>query len=280
MGEGRPVPPGDRRRLTRVVILNGRRVDPARACIPIDDPAVRGGEGIFETMRARRGAVPFLDRHLDRLAASVAALGMAGMPPRDAIARDVHAAVAAAGDGLLRVRVTATPGPTLVVDAQEVRIDPATRRNGLRAVSCRGYWVPQNPLAEHKTLARIPFARAGRAADAAGADTALLLDPDGRLGEAVTANVFAVIDGALCTAPVRGLLPGVTRDAVLAAEPVREVALEEADWRRAAEMFLTSGIQGAVPVVEVDGAPVGDGRPGPVTLRVAAALDALLDGCR
>jgi branched-subunit amino acid aminotransferase/4-amino-4-deoxychorismate lyase len=93
----------------------------------------------------------------------------------------------------------------------------------------------------------------------------------------VTANVFAVAGGVLTTAPVRGLLPGVTRDAVLALEPVRQAALAEREWRSASEIFLTSGVQGAVPVVEVDGAPVGDGRPGPVTLRVARALDDLLD---
>lgn len=262
----------------RVVVLNGQVVDPAAACIPIDDPAVRAGEGLFETMRASAGRVPLLDRHLDRLYASVEALGMTGVPSRDRVARDVRTAVQEAGDGLLRVRVTVTPWPTLVVDAQEIVIDPAVRERGLRAVSVRGAWVPGNALAEHKTLARIAFQRAGRAAEAAGVDTALLLDDDGRLGEATTANVLAVVDGVLSTAPVRGLLPGVTRDLVMSLVPVREAMLAEKEWRGASEIILTSGVSGAVPVVEVDGRPVGDGRPGPVTMGIATALDARLRG--
>lgn len=262
----------------RVVVMDGVVVDPAEARIPIDDPAVRAGEGLFETMRAEAGAIPLLERHLDRLYASVAALGMEGVPARERVARDVRTAVSTAGGGLLRVRVTVTPWPTLIVDAQEVAIDPAQRARGLRAVSLRGAWVPGNALAEHKTLARIAFQRAGRAAESGGVDTALLLDEEGHLGEATTANAFAVVDGDLVTAPVRGLLPGVTRDIVMSLEPVREEMVGEARWRAASEMFLTSGVSGAMPLVEVDGRPVGDGRPGPVTMRIATALDERLRG--
>jgi branched-subunit amino acid aminotransferase/4-amino-4-deoxychorismate lyase len=275
VGQGDTLPPGDRGSL-RVVVLNGVRVDPAHACLSIDDPAVRAAEGIIETMRAENGAVPFLGRHLDRLVASVAALEIDGMPDREAMERDVRAAVRAAGPGPLRVRLTATPAPTVLVDVTPARISQEALARGLSAISLRGWWVPENRLAEHKTLARVGFRRADRRAAAAGVNTALLLDRDGRLGEATTANVFAVVDGALVTPPVEGLLPGVTRAVVREIADVREAHLPESAWRSASEMFLTSGVSGAVPLTRVDGAPVGDGRPGPVATRIGAELHALM----
>ena len=84
---------------TRVVWLDGRIVDPAGPRLAIDDPGVRWGEGLFETMRAEGGRVPLLERHLDRLRASAAALGLdPDARPRRRCATAVAAALAA-GDG-------------------------------------------------------------------------------------------------------------------------------------------------------------------------------------
>jgi branched-subunit amino acid aminotransferase/4-amino-4-deoxychorismate lyase len=276
VGESGPVFARDRPPL-RVVVLNGRRVDPESACLSIDDPAVRFGEGLLETMRAESGAVLFLDRHLDRLLRSAEELGLAPMPARAELERDVQAATLACPGEVLRVRLTATPGPTTLVEAQAAKLNPETTERGIAAVTVRGAWEPGHRAAEHKTIARAALRRADRRAAAAGAETALLLDERGRLGEATTANVFAVVGGEILTAPVRGILPGITRRAVLELEDVREEMLEEPVWRSAAELFLSGSVQGIVPVVCVDGAPVGEGVPGPVTRRVARAWRALAD---
>lgn len=252
----------------RVVVLNGALVDPARACLSIDDPAVRSGEGIFETMRAEGGAVPLLDRHLDRLTASFAALEIPGMPDRDAVERCVSMAVGAAGGGLLKVRLTATPAPTILVEVTPATVPADALAHGLSAISLRGWWIPEHHLAEHKTLARVGYRRADRMAERQGADTALLLDRDGRLGEATTANVFAVIDGALVTPPAEGLLPGVTRALVMEQNDVQVRHIAEPEWRAASELILTSGVSGAIPLTRVDGAPVGTGLPGPMALNI------------
>jgi branched-chain amino acid aminotransferase len=275
VGEGPPVPAGDRRAL-RIVVQNGERVDPARACLSIDDPAVRAGEGIFETMRAQGGAVPLLDRHLDRLVASFSALEIPGMPDRSAMERDVRGAVDAAGPGLLRVRLTVTPGPTILVDVTPTAMSQEALTHGLSAISLRGWWMPESRLAEHKTLARVGYRRADRLAEQRGADTAVLLDGDGRLGEATTANVFAVIDDRLVTPPAQGLLPGVTRALVMETNEVQERHIEEVEWRRASELILTSGVSGAVALTEIDGKPVGSGAPGPVAARLGEGLRRLM----
>jgi D-alanine transaminase len=71
------------------------------------------------------------------------------------------------------------------------------------------------------------------------------------------------------TAPVRGLLPGIARGIVAEVAPVREEALEEPVWRAADELFLTNAVAGVIPLVAVDGRPIGAGRPGPVARDLA-----------
>lgn len=258
-----------------VVWLDGALVEPSTAALGIDDPGVRWGEGLFETMRAERGRVALLDRHLARLRASAAALGMAPMPEEGRMREAVAAVLRAAGPGPARVRLTATPRPTLLVEvtpAAPLGAGPAA----VRAIALRGAWAPGDAMARHKCLSYARHRSSQRRAEAAGADHALLLDEAGRLGEGAMASAFWAEGGELGTAPVRGLLPGVARAALMAALPVREEVAEEARWRTADEIVLTSAVQGAVAVVEVDGRPVGPGAPGAWARRAHAALRAAL----
>ena len=260
--------------MKRIVWLNGALVDPAGASLSIDDPGVRHGVGLFETMRSQDGVIPWLERHLARLERSIAALELEGMPPIGEV-RDAASLVAAALDtGAARIRVTVTPHPTLLVDGATTEIDPHMT---LTAVSIRGAWHPHRLIAQHKTLSFLEWRDAQRQAQAVGADTALLLDSDGRLGEAATANVFCVIRGEIVTAPVSGILPGLTREVVMQIAPVREVILDEPAWRSAAEIFVTSAVRGVIPIVRCDGRDVGLS-PGPVATDLRQLVDALLTG--
>jgi branched-chain amino acid aminotransferase len=221
-------------------------------------------------MRAHGGRVALLDRHLARLGASGTALGLDGLPGPDEVRAAVEAALAAFGPAPARVRLTATTRPTLLVEVTALRPEPATAT----AHAIRGAWVRGDPLAAHKTLSYARFRLWQRRAEAAGADHALLLDTDGRLGEAALASVFCIVDGALVTAPADGLLPGIARALVLERVGAREEAVAEDAWRGASEIVLTNAVRGAVPVVAVDGRPVGDGRPGPRAREIARALGA------
>jgi branched-subunit amino acid aminotransferase/4-amino-4-deoxychorismate lyase len=253
------------------VWLNGALVDAARAALPIDDPAVRHGEGLLETMRAEGGRVPWLERHLDRLARSAAALGLDGLPGRDAVAKGVAAALGANPGARQRVRVSVTARPTLLVEVSPLDgAGPLAPEAAARAL--HGAWLPTRALAEHKTLSRAGYRQAAAAARAAGAAHALLLDADGRLGEADGANAFCVLAGGIVTAPARGLLPGIARALVLELAGAREEAPEEPVWRTADELFLTNAVARVIPITRVDGRQVGNGRPGPVTRDVATAL--------
>jgi branched-chain amino acid aminotransferase len=257
--------------MTRTVWLDGRIVPAGRAALSIDDPAARWGEGLFETMRAERGRVALLERHLDRLLGSAAAMGLAPMPGREEMRAAVAAVLAGRPEGPARVRLTATPRPTLLVEATPAP-PLAAEPPRARAVSVRGAWCPTAAIAEHKTLSIAGHRVAQRVAERAGAEHALLLDVEGRLGEAAIANVFCLAGGRAVTAPARGLLAGVARETVMGALRVEEAVLEEHEWRAAEEIVLTNAIRGAIAVVDVDGRPVGDGRPGALAGAIAATL--------
>ncbi len=257
----------------RVVWLDGALVDPETASLSVDDPGVRWGEGLFETMRAEGGRVALLDRHLDRLEASARALALDPMPGRAAMEAAVAAVAGPLAAEPARIRLTATPRPTLLVEgAPEAPLAPVPP--AVRALALRGAWNPAAPLAEHKTLSYAGFRLAQRTAERAGVEHALLLDGDGRLGEAATASVLCSVGGRTLSAPSRGLLAGVALSVVRDAMPVDERAPVERDWRAADEIVLVNAVRGAMAVVAVDGAPVGDGLPGPVARRIHRILRA------
>lgn len=255
-----------------VVRIDGRRVPRGAAALHPDDPLARAGEGLIETMRAASGRVPLLDRHLARMRASAETLGLAGIPGDAAVRAEVGLAVAAAGDGDLRVRVCVSARPTLWVEATPIAPLPAAPP-GVEAVTVPGGWLPGLRVAEHKTASRAQWAWADRRARQAGAGAALLLDGAGRMGEATVANVVVVTGGAAWTAPAEGLLPGVGRAVVLAAVPaIGERAVARAEWEAADEILLVSAVSGTRAVTRVDGRPVGDGAPGPWARRLQEVL--------
>ena len=123
---------------------------------------------------------------------------------------------------------------------------------------------------------------ARRRAVAAGADDVVLLDDEGNIAEAPVANVFAVCGGVLWSPPLGRVLPGITRDCVLALAraagvPIRQEALTRAAFAAADEAFLTGTPLPIGPIGAIDGRALG-AAPGPVTARLAAHLGAIQRG--
>ncbi len=117
-----------------------------------------------------------------------------------------------------------------------------------------------------------------------GADEAIALSPAGHLSEGSGQNLFLVIDGVILTPEVDGtFLLGITRDSVLRLArdlgyEVREGLLPREMLLAADEVFLAGTASEVVPVRSVDGVPVGDGDPGPVTCHIRDAFRALVTG--
>jgi branched-chain amino acid aminotransferase len=127
------------------------------------------------------------------------------------------------------------------------------------------------------SLARLEAVRGGD-------HEAILLNLAGRVAEASAANVFALLDGVLVTPPVsEGILPGITRDAVLAMAadvgvPTEQRPLAPADLRMADEVLLAGTAMELVAVTTLDGLPVGGGSAGPVFTTLRAEFDKAITG--
>jgi branched-subunit amino acid aminotransferase/4-amino-4-deoxychorismate lyase len=260
-----------------VVLVDGADSDPLAPAVRPLDPGLLG-HGVYESIRTYDG-VPFgLDEHLERLAAGAAAL-VIPCPTAD-LAREVEEAVrlrAAAGE--TRIRVFVTAGGTRVVIADDLPDRRLEREEGLAAVILPWPRDPAGPTAGVKASSTAASRVGQRYAVEHGAATGIWVTPAGKVSEALAANVFAVIDGVVVTPPLSdGALAGVTRSKILrfaADEGVEcaERSLTVAGLAAAPEAFVSATSEPVVPLVLLDGSPIGDGTPGPVTARLQELFD-------
>lgn len=262
--------------MNRVTWANGTFADDGRASIPIDDPGARFGDGLRETLRVENGSVPWIARHLERLERSTHALGYRGnIAPIGEIDEVIRAVAAQCSSGTWQCTVLVSPGPSLIVDAVRVSVDPS---RVLSAITCPGLWIPDSVLAEHKTIAFLTSRLALRRAADANADMAILVDGANNLGETATANIFVVVDGAVLTPPLHGILPGTTRAAILELTDAIEAPIPAELWQRCDEMFMTNAVHHVVAIGTVDGMAIGNGDRGPVTRRFQRIVDEAFHG--
>ncbi len=269
------------------------RVSPAeQATVSVLDNGFTFGDSVYETLRTYGGRPFHLDRHTRRLRASAGRLGIA-VPQDDAeLARRVAAVLerAANAESYIRVmvsrgvgdvsyRLDRVLGPTVVVLVKPFDAFP-------EPCYLEGVDVTVSSLRRNHPAALDPAIKscnllnnllAAREARERGAFEPILLNHAGELAEGGSSNLFLVREGALLTPPLSaGILPGITRAVVLELAaglgiPAAEATLWPADLLAADEAFLTSSLKEAMPVRSVDGAPIGVGRPGPVTQRLLAA---------
>ena len=271
MGQGAAAARGGRRARSRVKLLAlavaGRGlVDPAEPVFRADDEALLRGAAAFETLRVYGGKPFLLEQHLERLRASCDALGLP--VPEGAAELAQVAAAAAPPDHVLRLYRTAR---ALVAAAAE--LPPGLEEERARGISLRSVEAPVPDLLAGVKVTSYALSFAARqAAEEAGADDALLV-AGGSVRETATANIWWRVGGELYTpAAGPGVLPGVTRALALELTPARTGRHALAELAHADEAFTTSSIREVMPVVELDGAAIGDGRPGPAAARLQALL--------
>jgi D-alanine transaminase len=159
--------------------------------------------------------------------------------------------------------------PTVYAYAAPIvpKVDPAV---GVTAIT-----VPDRRWSrcDIKTISLVANCLANQAAQEAGAFEALLVR-DGAVLEGSHTSLFAVFGGEIRTAPLTNyILPGITREALLeicrgAGIPAVEQPIQLEELLRADEVFLAGTTIEALPVVMLDGRPVAEGKPGPVTRRL------------
>lgn len=247
-----------------VAYLNGSWIEEARATIAADDRGFLYGDAVFETGRVLPDRRYFrLDRHLERLEASAAALALP-LPPRAellAIARGLAERNPPA-HASLRITLTrgGAAGPTLLATLTPLPPDwRDTAARGWSIVTADVRHPPASALPPVKTPGRVHGLVARIAARAAGADDALLLSPGGDIVEGPTWNVFWRVGDTLFTPSAdTGLLEGVTRAALLDLAPALGLSVLEGRFPRPAldeaeEAFGTMTSTGVVPFTRLDG---------------------------
>ena len=272
----------------RVAYVNGRYLPHGVAGVHIEDRALQLGDGIYEVFNVRHGRPLDEEGHLDRMERSLRELGMP-MPMSRAALKLVTREMIGRNrmpDGFLYLQVTRGavkrdhvppadgPRPTLIMT---MRLQDAA---GFRQRLEKGIAVSSQPdirwgRRDIKTVQLLPNLMAKQAAKQAGAFEAWLVDDRGYVTEGASTTAWIVDkDGTLVTRELsNAILPGVTRAVMLEAAREAQIKLAErkftvAEVLAAKEAFLSSATGAAVPVVSIDGHPIGDGTPGPLTRRI------------
>ena len=266
--------------------INGEFVPANRASLPLMDAGFWLGINVFDVLSARRGYIFKLAAHVARFYRSLHAVRIAIPFSQEEFGQLVVETVRRSGLEDSYIQVIATRGmrsarpisewtPTMIVNAipyfEIVGSEVAERGLRIRISSIRNVPV-QSVDAKIKTFNRLHSYLARLEALDAGADDPIMLDLDGYVTEGRVSNVWVVRDGRLFTPP-EGLLEGITRETVfeLAAAgdlPASEERLTPYDLYNADEVFYSTTAGGIMPIVEVDKRLIGEGRPGPVALRL------------
>jgi branched-chain amino acid aminotransferase len=279
------------------VYLNGRIVSEADAKISVLDHGFLYGDGVFEGIRAYNGRIFCIDEHIDRLYESAESI-MIKIPinrkeMKNAIIETVRRndlkdayirPVVSRGKGALGLdpRGCAEPTIVIIVDAEtrhpeDMRAKPLSQQ-GIKVITTA--WRRNGPdilSPRIKSTNYLNNILAKLQANAVGAQDAIFLNEQGYVCELTGDNLFIIKNARLITPPLwLGVLDGITRREVLrvAADQGFETAeepLTQHDLYTSDECFCTATRIEVLPIVWIDGRQIGEGMPGPITVKLMEA---------
>jgi D-alanine transaminase len=269
-----------------VVYFDGRYLMKNEVSVSPDDRGFILGDGIYEVAAAYDGKFVALDRHMDRLRNSLREARI-----DDSIADPLESVFT----GLLERNDLAESGKAMVYMQVTRGVAPRTHAFPKKPVrpTVYAYAAPFPDLGDLpsgvgaitradlrwsrcdiKSISLMANVLANQEAKESGAFEAILVRSSTVL-EGTHTSVFGVLGGEVRTAPLSPLiLPGITREIVVGLCRANDIELRqepmtETELRRADEIFITGTITEVVPIIRLDGEPVGTGKPGPVTMRLA-----------
>ncbi|MFN7842109.1 MAG: branched-chain-amino-acid transaminase [Pirellula sp.] len=279
------------------IYISGKFYDKENAKISVYDHGLLYGDGVFEGMRSYSGKVFRMKEHIDRLYESANAICLT-IPMSKA---DMEAAVyetltknglidayirlvVTRGAGSLGLDPNQTSDPQIIVIADSIKLYPAEFYDkGLKIVTAST--IRNHPAAfspRVKSLNYLNNIMAKLEGLRAGCIEAVMLNHKGEVAECTGDNIFIVKHGVLMTPPKdAGILEGITRNAILdLAKNLGITAFEQTMTRHdlyvADECFLTGSAAEVIPVVDIDGRTISDGKVGPVTEKLIAAFKDLV----
>jgi len=280
-----------------LVYVNGEFFPKEEAKISVFDHGFLYGDGVFEGIRAYGGRVFKLKEHIDRLYDGARGIMLDTSLTKEEMMEVVLETlrrnqlqdayirlVVSRGQGDLGLDPRKCQKPTIVCIADKIVLYPeklytegmeiitaATRRNR-----------PEGINAQMKSLNYLNNIMAKIEANLAGAPEALMLNTEDYVAECTGDNIFIVRKGVLITPPPHvGILVGITRNTIIELAEKMGIKVEEKLFTRyevftADECFLSGTAAEAIPVVKVDGRPIGDGKPGPITKKIIEAFRELI----
>lgn len=269
--------------------IDGKLCDEADAKISVFDHGLLYGDGVFEGIRFYNGRVFKLKEHIDRLFDSAKAIQLTIPYSHEEMTEAVLETIRANGlkDGYIRQLVTRGVGSlglnpflckkaSVIIIASKIALyDEEKYKQGLTLVTCSTRRPSSAALSPSvKSLNYLNNVMAKVEAINAGAEEGVMLNEQGLVAECTGDNVFVVKGGKIYTPPVTaGGLNGITRQVVMELARQEEFELYEQDLTRyelytADEFFLSGTAAEVVPVAKYDGRLIGDGKIGPVTLRM------------
>jgi D-alanine transaminase len=268
--------------MSRIAYINGRYLPRGQATVAIEDRGFQFADGVYEVCEVRGGRLVDERRHMVRLDRSLNELRIARPMSAAALSIVLRETVRRnrVRDGIVYVQITrgvarrdfpfpqADTRPSVVVTA---RSNDLARLEQLAAEGIAVITVPDIrwQRVDIKSVALLPNVLAKQTAREQGAREAWLVDAQGRVTEGASSNAWIVSrDGKLITHPLgRDILPGITRSVVTDVIKAQGLAFEERAFSveeayAAREAFVTSASQIVLPVVSIDGRPIGNGVPG------------------
>ena len=279
------------------VYLNGKYVPKEQAMIPVEDRGFIFGDGIYEVVRLINGRIFVWEGHAARMANGLNALRISMSGAESATLRAVCEKLVAenglaGGEATVYLQVSRGAAPrthhfppagtptTVYASASVFKPNFAMRDNGAKGITLADI---RGARCDLKTVNLLGPVLARQAAQEAGAYEALL-HRDGMFTEGAATNAFFVVKGVLRTYPLSNyILPGITRVEIVQLIHELRLPFEErpvalAELSHVEEIFVCGTTTDVQPLVEIDGKTVGNGKPGPLTVKLKEALAKRLYG--
>lgn len=257
--------------------------------ISVFDHGFLFGDSVYEVVTTLNNKPLFLEAHLDRLANSANGTSLVIPYDKNWFIQEVNRTLEVAGNVESYIRIVVTRG------VGDIDIDPSSCHNpNVLIYVAPGKGYSQDNYSRGINIALVSIKRnpkealnpgiktgnylnnvlAKVEANKLGAKDALMLNPAGFLTECTTSNIFLVQEGRILTPSLDcGILPGITRDVIIQLARENGFSVEEGQWppetlEKAEEIFITGTVKKIMPVTQLDGHSIRNGKPGPVTQKL------------
>jgi branched-chain amino acid aminotransferase len=273
----------------RRIYIDGEFFEKSQARISVFDHGLLYGDGVFEGIRAYGGRIFRCREHVDRLYDSARAIALNIPMTKDEMAAAMRKTLEVNGLKEAYIRLVVTrgvgdlgldpnkcPKPSVIIIADSITLyPPEFYQTGLEVVTVSTLRNHPNALSPRiKSLNYLNNILAKLECIQAGVREAIMLNQEGYVAECTGDNIFIVRNGVLLTPSLHcGMLEGITRGVVMELArkdgiEVRETTMTRFDLYVADECFLTGTAAEIIPVVRIDSRTIGDGKPGPMTLKL------------